>query len=82
MEIVQPAGSGGGGGGATLTAEVPVGTVNGVNTTFTVSHTPVFVIIDAMHRIDGQGYTYFAPTIETDALTPPSQFIISYYNAT
>lgn len=81
MEVVQPGGSGGGGTGKTLTLETPVGTVNGVNTTFTVSNTPVFVEIDGMLRVPGYGYTYAAPTITTDALTPPAQNITSFYNA-
>lgn len=67
--------------GATLTAETPVGTVNGVNTTFTVAHAPVFVEIDGMCRVAGYGYTYAAPTITTDPLTPPVQSITSFYNA-
>lgn len=79
MEIVQPGGSGGS--GATLTAETPVGTVNGVNRVFTVAHDPLFVIIDSAFRVDGQGYSYSSPTITTNALTPPVQFITSYYNA-
>lgn len=80
MEIVQPGGSGSGT-GTTLTAETPIGTINGVNTTFTVAHTPVFVEIDGMLRVSGYGYTYAAPVITTDALTPPVQSIISFYNA-
>lgn len=79
MEIVQP--STGGGSGASLTAETPVGTVNGVNTTFTVSHTPVFVMVDGLLRVSGYGYTYAAPTITTDPLAPPAQNITSFYNA-
>lgn len=81
MRVTQPGGSGGGGGGTTLTAEVPVGTVNGSNTSFTVSHTPLFIIIDGMFKIVGQGYTFSNPTITTDALNPPVNFIESYYNA-
>ncbi len=80
MEIVQPGGSGGGS-GTTLTAETPVGTVDGVNTIFTVAHTPIFMEIDGMIRVNGYGYTYAAPTITTDPLTPPVQSIISFYNA-
>lgn len=67
--------------GSTLTAEIPVGAVNGVNTIYTVTHTPVFVQIDGQFRVDGYGYTYLAGTITVDPLTPPSQSIVSFYNA-
>lgn len=65
--------------GITLTEETPTGTVNGVNTTFTTTNTPLFVIIDGMMRVSGQGYTYSSPTITVDALTPPTQYIRSFY---
>lgn len=80
MELVQPGGSGIGP-SSTLTAETPVGAVNGVNTTYTVVHTPLFVVIDGMFRVNGQGYTYSAPIITTDPLTPPTSYITSFYNA-
>lgn len=78
MEIVQP--GGGTGTSTTLQVETPVGTINGVNTVFTVAHTPVFITIDGMTRTAGYGYIYAAPTITTDALTPPVQNIESFYN--
>lgn len=65
--------------GTGVTAETPSGTVNGSNTTFTVSNEPSFVIIDGMFRVSGQGYTYSAGTITVDPLTPPTTFIRSYY---
>lgn len=67
--------------GASIASEIPVGAVNGVNTTYTVAHTPLFIIADSNFRISGQGYTYVAPTITMDPLIPPVQFIISYYAA-
>lgn len=81
MEIVQPGGTGGGGSGKTLTPEIPVGTIDGSNTIFTVIHQPVFVEIDGMLRIDGYGYTFTGGTITTDALGAPVQNITSFYNA-
>lgn len=71
----------GGSTGATLSSETPVGAVNGVNTVYTVTHTPVFVVIDGLTRNQGYGYTYVAPTITVDPLTPPVQNIVSFYNA-
>lgn len=71
----------GGAGTVRLTIEIPTGVVNGVNTVFTVSHAPVFVAIDGQTRIAGYGYTYAAGTITTDALTPPTEKIVSFYLA-
>lgn len=67
--------------GATIGSETPVGAVDGVNTVYTVTHTPLFIIADSNFRIAGQGYTYSAPTITMDPLIPPVQFIQSYYSA-
>lgn len=73
--------AGGGGEGSALTAEIPTGSVNGSNTTFTVSNEPLFVVIDGLHRRAGKGYTYSGGTITVDPLSPPNYDIISYYNA-
>lgn len=61
--------------------EVPTGAINGSNTTYTVANEPLFVLIDGLMRTDGYGYTYTTGTIEVDALTPPVQSIVSFYNA-
>ncbi len=60
--------------------ETPSGTVNGSNLTFTVSNTPVYVIIDGQTYINGFGYTYSAGTITVDALVPPTTYIRSVYS--
>lgn len=67
--------------GSTLSTEVPVGVIDGSNNIFTVTHTPVFVMIDGNTRVEGYGYTYAAPTITVDPLLAPTQAIISFYNA-
>lgn len=67
--------------GATISSETPSGAVDGVNTIFTVAHTPLFIIADSNFRIAGQGYTFVFPTITMDALIPPVQFIQSYFAA-
>lgn len=67
---ITTTGSGGG-----LTPETPVGAVNGVNTVFTVTEEPVFVVSDAGTFLDGAGYTYSALSITMD--TPPASFIRS-----
>lgn len=63
------------GGGSSV--EVPVGVVNGVNTTFTVSNTPKYIITEQGNAIDGFGYTYLAGTITMTIA--PSSFIRSIY---
>lgn len=67
--------------GATILSEIPVGAVNASNTSYTVAHTPLFIIVDGMFRVSGQGYTYAAGTITVDPLEAPAQFIRSYYAA-
>ncbi len=60
-----------GGGGVSI--ETPVGTVNSVNDTFTVTAEPLYVTADGIQYFDGAGYTYAALTITMDV--PPSQYI-------
>lgn len=67
--------------GFTISQETPVGLVNASNTTYTVSHTPIFIMVDGMLRTAGNGYTYVPFTISVDPLTPPVQSIISFYLA-
>lgn len=64
-----------GGGGSSV--ETPSGTVNGSNTSFTVSNEPAFIIVDGITYFDGAGYTYGAGTLTID--TPPVSFIRSIY---
>lgn len=77
--------------GATLTQETPIGLVNGSNTSFFVTHEPIFVVSDTKHLIEvnnisdmgGNGYTYniFTGEIVVSLDAPPQYFIVSYYNA-
>lgn len=67
--------TGGSGGGSSV--ETPGGLVNGINTTFTVSNTPKYVITEQGNAIEGFGYTYSAPTITMSIA--PSSFIRSIY---
>lgn len=70
----------GGGGGGSLTEEDAVGTVDGVNTAFTVQNLPIFIVSGGQAMINGDGFTLtgtgpytvtfqFAPTPST----PPAQ---------
>ena len=67
------------GGSGSLAVEVPTGTVNGINTTFTVSHTPVILVVDGETLSLAAGdYSYSLETITV--ANPPTRFIDSYHN--
>lgn len=63
--------------GIGYTIETPSGTVNGSNTTFTVTNTPVYLVIDGATYFENAGYTIAGLTITT--ATEPSSFIRSFY---
>lgn len=67
----------GGGGGTGYTKETPVGAINGSNVTFTVTHTPVFIVSDGVTLFENVGYTISGLTITMD--NPPAQFIRNFY---
>lgn len=56
-----------------ITATTPIGTINSVNTSFTVTAEPKWVVSDGITYFDGAGYTYAALSITMDV--PPSQYI-------
>ena len=62
-----------------VSTEVPAGTVNGSNTTFTVSNTPKLVVVDGLIRRENFGYTFAGSTITVDSLTPPAYDIFTIY---
>ena len=64
---------------SSVSIETPTGTVNGVNTSFDVTNTPRFIIVDGFVRFSGLGYTYSAPTISVDPLAPPVDYIRSVF---
>lgn len=61
IDVTISGGSGGGGG--TLTSETPVGTVDGVNKTFTVSNIPVQLFLNQGLQILNDDYTVSGLTI-------------------
>lgn len=67
--------------GVSVVMEIPVGTIDGSNTVFTVLNAPLFVMIDGRLCIAGYGYTYAGGTISVDPAGPPVQAIASFYNA-
>lgn len=68
-----PAPSGGGG----VTFETLVGSIDGVNVTFTVTHIPAYVVSDNQTYFENNGYTRSGLTITLDAA--PFNFIRSAY---
>lgn len=79
------------GAGSVLAVEIPTGTVNGVNTVFTVTHTPVFIEVSGQVMVSSTidptnyGFTYSAGTITfVNAPTGPAnpQTPHSFYNST
>lgn len=64
--------------------EIPSGTVNGVNTSFTVANTPVLVeesgqtMVSASDDPTNYGYTYSGGTITF--VNPPTQTPHSFHN--
>ena len=69
---------GSGGSGGAITFETPVGTINGINKTFTVTNTPVFIVEDGVTYFNGQGYTLAGLTITFD--NAPVGFLQSAYS--
>ena len=79
--------SNGGGGiadvsiGLALSFETPVGTIDNANMTFTVSHTPTFIIVNGLVYTAGTGIfsSYSAPTITLSTPVGTGGFILSAY---
>lgn len=73
----------GGSAGSTLTVETPTGTVDDSNVTFTVAHTPLFIVVNGGIYVAGTGiYTsYVAGTITLASPVGTGGFIRSFYNA-
>lgn len=74
-----------GGGSTTSYSEVPSGTVNGSNTTFTLSHTPasssgVIVLLDGINQYNGVDYTVSGNTITFTAAPATGSSPFAYYN--
>ncbi len=70
-------------GGGTTAYETPVGTIDGANTSFTVSHTPIAIILNAYTYFEGDGYTFDAGTMTVTMLVIPvaGSTLRSQYNA-
>lgn len=82
MELVQPTGAPANP-GKTLTVEVPAGTVDDSNTTFTVMNTPLFIDVNGSSYVEGTGtfVSYIAGVITLSSAVGVGGFIRSFYNA-
>lgn len=69
-------------GGGGVSYEEPVGAVNDSNTTFTVSNTPVYIIVNGAQYLVGTGLftSYSAPTITLSSAVGTGGFIRSAYS--
>lgn len=76
MRIEQPSD----GGGGTLAFEIPSGSINGSNVTFTVSNTPAFVTLNGAVITLDTDYTHSGGTITMTVAPPTDSILRSYYN--
>lgn len=69
------------GAGGTLNSEVPTGTVNDTNMTFTVANTPAYIVVNGLAYQAGEGIftSYSTPTITLNTPVGSGGFIRSYY---
>ncbi len=78
VDVTISGGSGGGGG--TLTSETPVGTVDGVNTVFTVSNSTVQLFLNgALQQAGGGDYTLSGLTITFVSAPVSGSILTSWY---
>ncbi len=69
-----PASTGGG-----VNIETPSGTIDGANTSFTVTHTPKYLIGDGIAKYENDAYTLSGLTIAWTDGSPPTQSLRSIY---
>jgi len=69
-------------GGAATTWETPSGIVDGSNTSFTATHTPIYIISDGATYFENAGYTLSGLNITMNVApkAAPDGFIRSFYN--
>ena len=65
--------------GAGVNVETPSGTIDGVNTAFTVANEPKYVVVNTLTYFSGGGYTYASGTITFDIPPATGSVIRSIY---
>lgn len=73
-------GCGTGGSGGSISSETPVGTINGSNTTFTVSNSPTFETVNGQVLTQNNGYTLSSLTITYSVAPVSGSVLASFYN--
>jgi hypothetical protein len=71
----------GGSGSGSTQVETPTGDVDGVNTSYTVANTPLYIIVDGISKFETLHYTYGAGTITVTDGAIPTQYIRSVFSA-
>lgn len=69
--------------GMTITSETPTGAIDDSNVTFTVTHTPLYIVVNGAQYTAGTGTftSYAAGTITLSAAVGVGGFIMSWYLA-
>lgn len=67
--------------GTSTSFETPVGTINDTNVTFTVTHTPIYIVQNGFQYFDGAGYTIAGLTVTLSTPVGTGGFIRSAYTS-
>jgi hypothetical protein len=70
-----------GGSGGSTQVETPTGDVDGVNVSYTVANTPLYIIVDGISKFETLHYTLSGLDITIVDGAPPAQYIRSVYSA-
>lgn len=77
--VVTVTATGGGGGGTTIGIEIPAGTVDDSNVTFTVANDPLYIVVNGAQLFEGAGWSIVGTTITLDNPVGTGGFIRSAY---
>lgn len=69
------------GGGSSLAFETPVGDIDGVNDTFTVSNVPLYVVLNGQTYFQNDGYTLSGLTITMLVIPETGSTLRSAFNS-
>lgn len=72
----------GGSGGSTLNFETPVGIIDGVNDTFTVSNAPLYIVLNGVQYFENDGYTLSGLVVTMLVVPETGSTLRSAYNTT
>lgn len=81
MSYLSSGGSGGTGPSGGLAIETPVGAIDGVNVTFTVSNLPVYISLNGSELFEGDGYTRSILTLTLAIIPQTGSTLRSAFNS-